>query len=141
MAMKIINSVISKIKEIFTKGKYTTNTDAVAIIRRFANRTLLSPYEWDDFETQNEDNPEVDIAIKLIWFFASSYPDPKTGEYCDQKAYPFFFKIADALENGEFKNVSSDEINACLKNRNLSERFNRILGIGDDYKWRFLKQE
>jgi hypothetical protein len=125
--MKFIKKLIF---ELFLKGKYTANKDAADIIRRFANGTTL-PYEWDDFETQNEDNPEADIAIKLIWFLASKYPAQKPTEYCDKKAIPFFLKIADALEKGEFRNVDPLEIQMCLKNRKLSERFNRILGIID----------
>jgi len=68
----------------------------------------------------------------LIWFFASTYPAQKPTEYCGQMADPFFLKIADALENGEFKNINPDEMKTCLKNRVLSDIFNRILEIKEE---------
>lgn len=111
------------------KGKYTTNEVAAAIIRRFINGTSTDPYEWDDFESVKENNPAVDIALRLCWCFAKRFPAEKPTEYCARKAGPFFLKIADVLENNGFDNIDFDEVRASLEKNDIPENIGRLLGL------------
>jgi len=122
--------IIKKIKDFFNKGKYTTNEDAAAIIRGFVRGTADS-YEWDDFETQNELNPDVDIAINLCWFFAGQFPPEKPTEYCSRGADEYFLRIADALENGSFGRLDHKEIRKSLQKNILPKTISSVLDISN----------
>lgn len=124
-----MKNLIQKLKNYLGKGKYTTNEEAAAIIRRFVNGSSGDPYEWDDFETQNEENPAAEIALELCWYFANRYPAGSRTEYCDQKAVPFFLKIADALEENAFAGLNFEVIKESLKKGILPENIREILKL------------
>jgi len=113
---------LHKIMGFLNKGKYTTNKDAAEIIRRFVNGTSRNPYEWDDFESIKENNPDVNLAIRLCWFFANRFPSDVPTKYCSQKANLFFLKIAEALENNKFQNMDYEETIKYLEKDILSKK-------------------
>ena len=106
-------------------GKYTTNEQAADIIRRFVDGSG-SPYEWDDFESQKENNPEAAIALELCIFFAKKFPGDETGLFCNEKALSYFLKIADTLEKCCFKDIDLEETKKSLRNGELPR--NILLG-------------
>jgi hypothetical protein len=118
---------LKTIRDLFKKGKFTTNNDAANIIRKFANGTSSHPYEWDDFETQNEENPEADIALELCWYFANKYPANQKTQYCGEIALAFFLKIADALEKNRFHGLDYEKIRGYLKSEVLPAEIVDIL--------------
>jgi len=120
--------MFKKAKGFFGKGKHTTNEDAAAIIRRFVYGTS-DQYEWDDFETQNEMNPEVDLAIHLCWYFAGEFPAKKPTEYCGRGADKHFLRIAEALEKGSFAKLDHEAIKKSLQNNIIPETIRSTLGI------------
>ena len=122
--------IFQKVIDFFDKGKYTTNENAAAIIRRFIHGTG-DPYEWDDFESVDHTNPDVDLAIKLCWFFAGEFPAKKPTEYCDQRADTYFLKIADALENNQFHDMDHEAVKESLKKNELPKSVSSILSIKD----------
>lgn len=123
--------IIQTLKKLFSEGKYTETGDAANIIRRFVQGTSRDPYEWDDFETQNEDNPESAVALELCWFFAKKFPPEKRTEYCGPKAFAYFLKIADVLENDDFRGLNHEAIIGLLRKNKLPEEVSAILGISE----------
>jgi len=119
---------IKKVKNFLLGRKYTENKDAAEIIRRFVHGTG-DQYEWDDFETISENNPDVDLAIELCLFFAGEFPATNKNEYCDKQADPYFLKIAEALENSKFQDLDLEAVKDSLKKNVLPESVSRILGI------------
>ena len=118
--------MIKKIKDFFHYSKYTSNKDAAEIIRRFVLGSCNDPYEWDDFESIEEGNQEVKLAIHLCWHFANKYPYDDKAEYCNKQADINFFKIADALENNSFKNINIEEALVSLQNDIIPENINEL---------------
>jgi hypothetical protein len=111
-----------KIKDFLNKRKYTTNEDAGAIIRGFVLGTL-GTWDWDDFATVKENNPDADLAIQLCWFFIDEFPPENLTE-----AMPYFLKVADALESSKFANLDHGKVKESLKKGVLPENIKNILG-------------
>ena len=95
---QIFKIAIGYIKRQWFKEHFVANKVAAKTIRRFIAGTC-NTYEWDDLESVNHENLEVDIAIRLCCFFARKYPGKKT-EFCGREADKYFLAIADALEQG-----------------------------------------
>ena len=123
-----IKAIIQTIGNLSTGSKYTGNKDAAMVIRRFVCGTSVR-YEWDDFESLTENNPEVDLDIRLCWFFARRFPSEKSTEYCGRGADVYFLKIADALENNRFNGLNYEMVKKSLKNNELPECVGSILDI------------
>lgn len=128
--MKAKKGIFQKIKRWWHEGVYMTNKDAAAIIKRFISGTGQE-YEWDDFESVEHKNPDVDLAIKLCCFFAGKFPPEKSTEYCNRKADMYFLKIADALGSNDFSNLDYEAIKLSLKKGILPEKITTILEIKD----------
>ena len=126
-----MKSIFQKVIDFFNKGKYTTNENAAAIIRRLVNNTFTYPLEWDDFETQNEDNPEAHLALELCFFFAKKFPGDEPVLCCSEKAFLYFLKIADALENNQFHDLDHEAVKESIKKNELPKSVSTILGIKD----------
>jgi hypothetical protein len=103
---------------IFGGSKYTSNEVAAVTIRGFVRGDMPDSYDWDDFETITEDNPDVNLALNLIWHFANKYPPTRPGQYCDREADPYFLMIADALEKNLFQDLDHNAVIAYLKENN-----------------------
>ena len=108
------------------KGKFTTNQDAANIIRRFIGGSS-DRYEWDDFETTAEQNAEVDLAIRLCWYFAAKFPATKPAEYCSSEADRWFLRVADALERHSFADLDHGSVKQSLAQNNLPNVVQHIL--------------
>jgi hypothetical protein len=98
------------------------NQDAVDLIRRFV-AGACEPYEWDDFESIEEDNPEVKIALHVIWYISRQYPD-SIASYCHPDASKEFPKIADALEKGDFSNIDANMAIPLLLENKIPTKIN-----------------
>ena len=122
-----MKNIFQAIKDFLSKGKYTTNKDAAEIIRRFINNESRHPYEWDDFESQNEENSEVALALELCWFFANKFPANKPTEYCGDKANPYFLEIAGALEKNCFNGLNFEDIKKSLREGVLPKDISQML--------------
>lgn len=103
------------------KGKFTTAERAAEIIRKFATDRTDDPYEWDDFETQNEENPVVDLAIRLCWHFAARFPGSNEREYCGPEAVPWFLAVANALEKRLLSDVDYEVAKKSLEHNELPQ--------------------
>lgn len=127
-----MNYLIQKIKDLLSGAKYTSNQDAAEIIRRFVkgNGGL---YEWDDFETTREKNPDVELALHLCWYFARKYPPQDSTAYCGQKACSYFLRIAEALEKNWFRNIDHRTAKQALERNELPEAIKRILETSNDH--------
>jgi hypothetical protein len=124
----MIRQLIQKVKNWWNRGKFTSNENAAAIIRRFIQGGD-DPYEWDDFETIEEKNPDVALALELCWFFANWFPSRHSTEYCNPKAFPYFLKIADALEKNGFSDLNHNGIKESLRRKTFPENMYRVLDI------------
>jgi len=119
-------------KEIASKffkraAKHTSCEDAAGIIKRFTLGGGKNPYEWDDFESITEDNPDVNLAIHLCWHYAGKYPARRPTEYCGQEAREYFLGIAYALENKLFSNLDHMGILRELKMGQMPESLGQLL--------------
>lgn len=127
-----MKTILQKIKDFLNKGKYTTNDNAADIIRRLVDNTFTYPLQWDDFETQNEDNPEANLALELVFFFAKKFPGNKTALCCNEKAFPYLLKVADTLEEGKFKELDYGSIIESLRRELMPAKMKSILNIHND---------
>lgn len=116
-----------KIRNFFSSGQFTTNKEAASIIRRFVKGTC-GPYEWDDLESINQTNPEVEIAINLCWYYATKFPAANKTEYCGRIADKFFLRIADALEEGRFIGLDHVAIKRDLQAGRLPSPLHSVVG-------------
>ncbi|WP_372845269.1 hypothetical protein [Pontiella sp.] len=94
----------------FFRGKppFTSSEVAAGYIEAFANDNLKDPYAWDDFELAPEANPEVNLAIRLCWFIAGTFPARTNSEYMNPDGKVYFKRIAQLLRDGvltEYKNL------------------------------------
>jgi hypothetical protein len=105
----------------------SSEVDAAKIIRRFVHNELTYPYEWDDFETITEDNPDVAIALNLCWYFANKYPERTPAEYCSEDAFPYFLAVAEALERNLFSELDHRQVIESLRNNELPDNVRVIL--------------
>lgn len=121
-----IKSLVMKIKSFCSRSQFITNKDAAEIIRRFAKGTS-SPYEWDDLESINQSNPDVDIAINLCWYYAAKFPAANKTEYCERAADKYFLKIADALEQGHFAGMDRAAMKYDLQSGRLPDPLHRVV--------------
>ena len=121
-------SIIKSIQRILKRGKFTSNEAGANVIRRFI-RGHGDPYEWDDFETVNEENPDVDLAIRLCWYFAAIFPAKSPTEYCANEASPYFLAVADALEKGFLGTLDSVEVVKSLKKNQLPDNVKCLLNV------------
>ncbi len=124
-----MNSLLRQLREFWKAGEFTDCKDAAEIIRRFAHDKPSHPYEWDDFESVEEKNPEVRLALHLCWHFAGEYPSEKPTEYCGEGATPYFLAIADALDKGLLHSVDHQTIIEALKQGNLPEDVKSLLPV------------
>lgn len=85
-----------------------SRAEAAKVIRNFISGEG-SAYEWDDFETDSHDEVDVDLALRLCWFFAAKFPAHSKSEYCAIEANDYFLKIADLLESGTLAGIPADE--------------------------------
>ena len=110
------------------KGWFTPNEVAAGYIEAFANDTLNDPYSWDDFESGPEQNPEVELAIRLCWCIANRFPQRHHREYMNPDGKPYFKKIAQLLRGGElsdYKNLDLEKV----QRGDLPERLLSALSI------------
>jgi hypothetical protein len=121
--------LIKSIADLFHRSQYVSNDVAASIIRGFASATLRDSYEWDDLEMANHSNPDVDLAVRLCWHFASLYPAQKSSEYCAKEAMPCFLAVANALEKGLPHLLDHAEIVKLLKQDKLPDEVARLLYI------------
>lgn len=128
MRSKLLRKLIGLLRG---QGYHTSNTEGAALIRRFVEGNI-GPYEWDDFETHIELNPEVDLAIRLCWFFAGRFPSTRATEYCAREADQYFLRVADALERGHLRNLDIDKEKARLAKGQLSRTVAQMLNYMED---------
>jgi len=122
-----MSSIIQRIKDWWHYSKYTTNQEAAEIIRRLVHHELADPYEWDDFESVEDENPEVNLALNLCWYFANKYPEATPAEYCGKEALPYFLMIAEALEKNLFRDLNHKEIIETMRGDELPDIVKNIL--------------
>ena len=124
-----IKSLAIKIRQFYSSGQFTTNTNAAAIIRRFV-AGAGDPYEWDGLESIDQTNPDVDIAINLCWYYAAKFPAANEKEYCGRNADKFFLRIADALEEGRFAGLDRAVMKRDLQSGRLPDPLHSIVEGG-----------
>jgi len=110
--MSIKKSILSRISDWLTsrRKRYPiTNEEAAKIIRNFVNGTSTYDYEWDDFTCFIYENPDVNLALQLCWYFEGLYPARHNREYCGAEAFPYFIAVADLLEAGQLHSFANDE--------------------------------
>ena len=125
----ILKNTFRKLNDWWFKGKFTTNEQAANIIRRLVDNNFNYPLEWDDFESLEENNPEADIALELCIFFAKKFPGNMTALYCNEKALPYFLKIADMLEKNCFQDIDPEETRKSLRNGEIPGNLRQKLNI------------
>lgn len=126
--MLLIHGVLDRIRRVLLGRKYTSRKEGADTIRKFVHGTS-SDYEWDDFESIEEDNPEVDLAIRLCWFVATKFPARRKTEYCAPEALPYFLRIADALENGFFAKIDYEQAKVGLQRGVLTDYLNGVVDL------------
>jgi hypothetical protein len=119
------------VKRFWKASKGVDCKEAAEIIRRFVSGNS-DEYEWDDFETANQENPQVELAILLCWYFAAKFPARNSTEYCDPQADRYFLRIADALERGFLKEIEFEKVKQELKAGNMEESLRKILSLGEE---------
>lgn len=125
--------ILDYFKKIWTCEKYTSNKDAANIIKRFVHR-VDKKYEWDDFESITETNPNVRLALYLCWYFANLYP---INNFCEKhnpdnlssRALDCYLKVADALENDRFNVLDQKAVIESLKKNTLPGSVRKLLDI------------
>lgn len=120
-------SVVRKVFDLCRARYFWPNGRAASVIRDFARGTQKNPYAWDAFESVTHTNTDVDLALRLCWYFASRYPAQSETEYCANEAIPYFLAIADALEQGVLHSCNCAETVAALKAGHLPESLRRLL--------------
>lgn len=123
-----IKSLAMKMRKFFSSEQFTTNKEGADIIRRFV-KDAVGPYEWDDFESVNQSNPDVDIAINLCWYYAAKFPAKNKNEYCGSEAVQFFLRIADALQEGRFAGLDRVAIKCELQTGRLPDQLRGVVDI------------
>jgi hypothetical protein len=124
-----MQSLFKIISGFFSRSQHVSNDVAASIIRRFASGSSRDPGDWDDLETANHSNNDVDLAVRLCWHFASQYPAKKPAEYCAKEAKPYFIAVANALEKGLFHSLDHSQIIGLLDRGQLPEEVARLLEI------------
>lgn len=86
------------------------NHEVAVFIRSFVKCSVKhNPYFWSDLMLDSHTNPDVSVAVELINEFGRRFPARHNFEYCAPEADPYFFAIADLLEeeklhvNGKWK--------------------------------------
>lgn len=118
--------MFKKIKRALNFSKFTANEEAAIMIRRFVAGTTKD-YEWDEFEVIEEENPDVNLAIHICWYFAKIYPSQKEHEYCDSFADKYFLAVADSLEKGCFSGMNHSKLIDQIKNMNMPNLITEVL--------------
>lgn len=68
---------MSFLKFLKTKPHYMPAEIAAGYIEAFVNETLRDPYAWDDFESCEYSNPEVNLALHLFRVGCQAAPAAK----------------------------------------------------------------
>ena len=121
-----------KIIRFLRQNQYVSNDLAVKIIRDFANGAQKDPYAWDDLETTNHSNPEVELAVRVCWYYAGEYPAKTTTEYCGEEAKPYFLAVANALENGKVRAMQYSELFEVLERGGLPHQIKVLLETAEE---------
>jgi hypothetical protein len=122
-----MRSPVRAIADFFRRSQYVSNDVAADVIRGFANGTSRDPGDWDDLESTNHSNHDVDLAVRLCWHFASQYPARKSTEYCAKEAMPYFLAVAEALEKGMLHSLNYAETVARLEQNQVPDEVTRLL--------------
>ena len=97
------------------KPPFTPSEVAAGYIEAFVNNNLKDPYSWDDFESAPEANPEVNLAIRLCWFVAGTFPARHNREYMSPEADPYFKRIAQLLRDGKLSDYTDLDLEQVQK--------------------------
>lgn len=122
-----MSSFVTAIKQFFQRSQHVSNDVAATIIRNFVGDVQGNPYAWDDLETTNHSNRDVDLAVRLCWYFAALYPPQKSNEYCATEAKPYFLAVAKALESGQLHALDHSELIKALERKQLPDQISDLL--------------
>lgn len=94
----------------FFEKPYTPNDVAADKIIRFVEGKELNEWEWDDFTTGPQSNPDVNLAIRCCLHYAYIYPSEDRKMFCDQKGIDYYIPIAEALKRNLFHGITLDDL-------------------------------
>lgn len=123
-AIKLImfKCVIDRVGKMF-RAPYTSNGDACDIIIRFVDGGESHGWEWDDFSTGPQRNPEVVLAIKCCLHYAHKYPSQDGKVFCDQRGLDYYVPIAESLKRGLFRDLVLDDLVPILDGNIAPDEF------------------
>ena len=122
-----------KLRELLNPTTFTSNRDAAAIIHNLIfGEATENEWEWDDFYSIQNTNPDVEIALALCWYFEELYPSSKPHEYCAKEGADCFLKIANALEQNKFSKLDKEKTIQSIKNEIIPDEIKVILDTFDN---------
>jgi len=80
---------------IFSKSRMN-KLDLAMLIRSFVSGTS-DPWEWDDFVSVPQCEPELEQIRKRLLALPNEYPPVKSGEYCNAEGTLLLLDIARSL--------------------------------------------
>ncbi len=128
-----MNKIGQKIKSWLKGECYLPNKDAAELIDKFVSlpregNTENNAYAWDDFETIEHLNKEVELALWLCWHFADKFPARHHREYMAPEGSPYFKRIAALLRKGKLAEYSSLDLEK-VKQGDFPEDLRKLLDM------------
>ena len=113
---------------MFNPSIFTSNRDAAVIIRNFISGEVTgNEWEWDDFYSIHNSNPDVELALVLCCYYEYLYPSDKPHEYCAKEGADYFLKVADALEQNKFSELDKKGTIQSIKKKIMPNEIKEIL--------------